>query len=90
MWLARAVVKVTVDAAHWSSLTSARRDLHEPSMCRCTAVATVKAGEMFGANLRGSQGICWNRNLGTAGPPGLVVGNWSDQRRLHNQNLRFP
>src|ERR1700682_4071582 len=67
LWLARAVVKVTVDAAHRSSLTSARRDLHELRMCRHTAVVTVNAGEMFGANLRRSQGICWNRNLGTAG-----------------------
>jgi hypothetical protein len=89
MWLARAVVKVTTDAAHWSSLTSASRDRHEHRMCRPTAVAAFNAGEMSGANLRRSQRICWDRYLVTARDRDTSSVTGATLRRRRKQNLKF-
>jgi hypothetical protein len=89
MWLARAVVKVTTNAAHWPSLKSAGRDRHEHRMYRPAAVAAVNAGETFGANLRRSQRICWGRYLVTARDRDSSSVTGVTLRRLRKQNLKF-
>jgi hypothetical protein len=89
MWLARAVVKVTTDAANWSSPTSASRDRHEHRMCRPTAVAAFNAGEMSSANLRRSQRICWDRYLVTARDRDSSSVTGATLRRLRKENLKF-
>jgi hypothetical protein len=89
MWLAHGAVKVATSATHWSSLTSAGRDRHEHRMCRPTAVAALNAGETFGANLRRSQRICWDRYLVIARDRDSSSVTGATLRRLRKQNLKI-